>query len=144
MNVGCSNSFNGEFKKQSSGGAIGNILTGALAAAFMAVWAREFKSVLANATSEITAFRQFLLKIYVDDGNHVMTTLPAGSRLINGKIKIVDEEIENDLEIPGDQRTANIITELANTICPFIKLTVDAPSCNASGWMLILDIQAKV
>ena len=96
--------------------------------------------------TEITTFKQFLIKIYVDDGNQICTTLPLGlgSRLINGKVRILKDKIEEDRNIPGDIRTANIITEIGNSVCNFIVLTVDTPSSNSSGWMPILDLQVRV
>ena len=56
----------------------------------------------------------------------------------------MEEEIEGDKTIPADIRTSDIIVEIANTISPFIDLTVDSPSRNISGWMPILDLQMKV
>ena len=46
--------------------------------------------------------------------------------------------------LPGDQRTAKIIQDIANSISPFIKMTVDCPSLHQDGWMPILDLQVKV
>ena len=139
-------SFAGEFRKQSKGGAIGNVLTGSLGAFCMVIWSRGFKKNLDYAMTEITTFKQFLIKIYVDDGNQICTTLPLGlgSRLINGKVRILEDKIEEDRNIPGDIRTANIITEIGNSVCNFIVLTVDTPSSNSSGWMPILDLQVRV
>ena len=59
------------------------------------------------------------------------------------RVKIVEEEIEEDKAIPADIRTSDIILEIANKISPFIDLTVDSPSRNLSGWMPILDLQIK-
>ena len=64
----------------------------------------------------------------MDDGNGVSSSLPPGSRLIDGRVKVVEEEIEGDNTIPADIRTSDIILEIANTISPFIDLTVDSPS----------------
>ena len=84
-----------------------------------------------------------MLKIYIDDENIACEAFPPGSRLINGKIVIVEEEIENDRLIPGDKRTAAILLEISNSISDFIKLTADYPSKNENGWMPILDLQVK-
>ena len=56
----------------------------------------------------LTGFLLLLLMIYVDDGNMAARALPLGSRLIDGKIEIVESEIEKDREIPADIRTSNI------------------------------------
>ena len=73
-------------------------------------------------------------------------SLPAGARLIDGKVKIVDEFIEPDLLLPKDVRTADIILQIANSISESTKLTVDCPSMNTNNqnFMPILDIQVKV
>ena len=68
--------------------------------------------------------------------------LPLGSRLIEGKIEIVESEIEKDREIPVDIRTSQIFLEIANSVS-FLKLTVDSPSLHTTGYMPILDLQIK-
>ena len=83
-------------------------------------------------------------KGHVDDGNQICSTLPLGSRLVNGKVKILEDKIEEDKNIPGDLRTAKIITDIGNSVCDFIVLTVDTPSSNSSGWMPILDLECRV
>ena len=55
-----------------------------------------------------------------------------------------ENQIENDREIPADIRTSRILVEIGNGICEFIKLTVDSPSMNESGWMPLLDLQCMV
>ena len=50
--------------------------------------------------------------------------LPLGSRLINGRIEIVESEIEGDREIPADIRTSKIFLQIANSVS-FLKLTVE-------------------
>ena len=131
--------FNGEIRRQTRGGAIGNVLTGSLATLYMLYWARTFKHRLSEATKNIPSFSLYMNQIYVDDKNISCEALPLGIRLVNGEIKIIPEEIENDINIPSDIRTSKIICELGNSISNFIKLTVDCPSMNANGWMPILD-----
>ena len=126
------------------GGAIGNTLTGALAVLYSLKWTRDFKAEPRRATADFPSFKLHLLKYYMDDGNGVSSSLPPGSRLIDGRVKVVEEEIEGDNTIPADIRTSDIILEIANTISPFIDLTVDSPSRNISGWMPILDLQIRV
>ena len=63
---------------------------------------------------------------------------------VNGKIIVVEEEIEADMEVPGDERTAKIILEIGNSVSEFINLTADYPSKHESGWMPLLDIQVRV
>ena len=84
-------SFAGEFRKQSKGGAIGNVLTGSLGAFAMVIWSRGFMKNLNYAMTDVESFKHFLLKIYVDDGNQICSTLPPGSRLVNGKTTVLEE-----------------------------------------------------
>ena len=80
----------------------------------------------------------------MDDSGVVTEELPPGSRLVDGEVRVVQEEVEGDLLIPADQRTAKIIGEIANTVCPFTTMEVDYPSAHASGYMPILDVMVKV
>ena len=136
--------FNGEIRKQSKGGAIGNVLTGALATIYMVKWTRDFKTKLSEATSEFPLFKLYLFLAYVDDGNGASSSLPPGARLIDGKVQILEEEVENDKQIPADIRTSEIVLEIANSVSDFIELTVDSPSRHETGWMPILDLQVQV
>ena len=137
-------SFNGKIRRQASGGAIGNSLTGALSALYMLFWVRKFKKKLITASAGVPDFVLYLMKLYVDDCNYCCEALPPGARLIDGKIEIVQSEVEKDKEIPKDVRTAKIILEIASSIAGFIKLTADAPSLHPSGFMPLLDVQANV
>ena len=53
-------------------------------------------------------------------------------------------EVERDLQLPGDQRTALVMQEVANSICPFTTFKTDCPSANENGWMPLLDIETRV
>ena len=136
-------SFNKKIHKQKSGGAIGNVLTGALATCFVIVWARRFREAVKEATNNLQDFEMYMLKIYVDDINMAAKNLPLGSRLIDGKIEIIESEIEIDRETPADVRTSRIFLEIANSVSS-MRLTVDSPSLHQSGFMPILDVQIKI
>ena len=109
-------SFAQEIRKQSKGGAIGNTLTGALACIWMLYWARIFKKKIKSATINIPDFQFYFLKYYVDDGNMASESLPAGARLINDKVEIIESLIESDLHLPNYVRTADIILQIANSV----------------------------
>ena len=89
-------------------------------------------------------FKLYLFQAYVDDGDGASSSLPPGARLIEGKVQILEEEVENDKLIPADIRTSEIVLEIANSVSDFIELTVDSPSRNETGWMPILDLQVQV
>ena len=57
---------------------------------------------------------------------------------------IKQDKMQEDMGVPNDARVASIIQQIANKICPFIKVTVDCPSKHASGYMPILDIEVAV
>ena len=136
-------SFNGEMRKQAAGGAIGNILTGSLAVCFMVRWCKIFRGKVLSATRTIPGFRLYMQKIYVDDKNIACEGLPPGSRYKEGKVEVVESEVEDDKLIPSDIRTSKILLEIGNSISNFIQLTSDCPSQNTSGFMPILDLQVK-
>ena len=81
---------------------------------------------------------------FVDDTNLAMEELEPGCRLVDGKVVMVEEEVEADRAIPGDLRTAKVVQDIANSICETINMTVDCPSNHVSGWMPLLDLQVRV
>ena len=125
--------YNGKIYKQKSGGSIGNVLTGALATNFMLWWARMFKLKMTVATMNISEYKTYFLKYYVDDGNLALEAFPLGARFVNGIIIIDNDKIESDREIPDDRRTAEIVLEIANSVTDTIKLTISYPSNNEDG-----------
>ena len=133
-------SFDNRIYKQSSGGAIGDRLTGSLGALVALVHSRELLSILENSGA---VFR--ILQVYTDDGNHCMKALAPGSRYIRGtqRIEVVDEEVENDRLVSADLRTANVAKDAANSIFEFLKVKIDCPSLHEDGFMPILDIKAN-
>ena len=96
------------------------------------------------ATMNISEYKTYFLKYYVDDGNLALEAFPLGARLVNGSIIIDNDKIESDRAIPDDRRTAEIVLEIANSVTDTIKLTIDFPSNNEDGWIPNLDIQARV
>ena len=131
------------WKRQTSGGAIGLKLTGAIAKVFMVWWCRVFGQTLRAATSDIE-FELYLHKFYVDDHNLAMEEPPPGARWREGKVVVIPEEVEADCLLPGDQRTALVIKEVANSICQFTTFSTDYPSAHTNGQMPLLDIQISV
>ena len=62
-------SFNGDLRRKSRGGAIGNILTGTLGVLYTVFWCQAFLDKVKDATSEIKEFILYMIKIYIDDQN---------------------------------------------------------------------------
>ena len=73
-----------------------------------------------------------------------MEELHPGTRLENGVFVVKEDKVVEDKEVPGDERARRLMQELVNSICPFIKMTVDFPSANIFCWMPILDLQVQV
>ena len=139
-------SVNGANKLQLEGGPIGLKLSGALAKVVMLSWSREFKATLNTALADFPYFNLYLLLFYVDDTGVAVEELEPGCRFIKeeGKVKVVEEEVEGDLMVPGDLRTAKVLAEVANSIFDYIQFTVDCPSNHPSGWMPLLATQVRV
>ena len=73
-----------------------------------------------------------------------MEELPPGTRLIEGKFRVLEELVEEDTRVMGDRRTAELVKELANSICPYLQMEIDFPSNHTSGWMPILDLEVQM
>ena len=115
-------SFNGDIYHQTSGGAIGDRLVGVLGDIVGSLWSGDFLDKLKE--SEIDPK---IKKLYVDDKTLVLKPVPCGTRFRNDRVEIVEEEVNNDRSVPADLRTARILKEVGNSICPFIKVSVDCP-----------------
>ena len=137
-------SYKGQLFRQKRGAAIGLKLSGSLAVFATQVWSKRFNDLLAEANSDAVTLKLYMSLYYMDDGNWATKALPPGCRLVDGKLEIVQSEVENDRQIPADTRTGRIIQEIGNSINNYIRLTVDTPSSHPSGWMPILNIQVKV
>ena len=85
-----------------------------------------------------------MYKRYVDDGNMALEAAPVGSRILDGKLSILPEAIQEDSDIPADRRTAKLIRSLANTITPMIQMEKDFPSNHPTERLTILDLKVWV
>ena len=132
-------SFNGKIYHQTSGGAIGDRLVGVLGDIMGSFWSVEFLDKLKK--SDIVPK---INKLYIDDKTVVTKPVPLGARFRNDRVEIVEEEIENDRSIPSDLRTARILKDVGNSICPFIKVSVDCPSNHPDGFLPILDLKTRM
>ena len=121
-------SFNGKNRLQLEGGPIGLKVSGVLAKVCMLRWSKDFLAKLAAAVSGVVFFAMYLLLFYVDDTFLAMEELEAGSRLVEGKVVVVEEEVEGDLEVRGDVRTAKVIKDIANYVFDFLRFELDCPS----------------
>ena len=125
--------------KQLFGGAIGIRATCEVAKLVMLEHDRILWSKVAEAG---------IIKVdsgrYVDDENPTFRPVPFGSRLINGKVTVVDQHIQSDKLIPHDKRTFDIVLEIANSIWSNIQFTREVPSESPTGYIPVLDMQVAI
>ena len=132
-------SFNGKIYHQTSGGAIGDRLVGVLGDILGSFWCGDFLDKL--KTSEIIPE---INKLYIDDKTVVVKPVPLGARFINDRVEIIEDEIEIDRSVSADLRTARILKKVGDSICPFIKVSVDCPSNHQDGFLPILDLKTRM
>ena len=132
-------SFNGKIYHQTSGGAIGDRLVGVLGDILGSFWCNLFLNKL-----KMSSITPKIAKLYVDDKTIVTEPVPLGARFRNDRVEIIEDEIENDRATPADLRTAKILTEVGNSICPFLKVQVDCPSNHIDGFLPILDLKTRI
>ena len=133
----------GKVYLQSDGGPIGLELSGALARVVMLLWDRELMRKLLKAANN-TPWDLYMYMRYIDDGNYVAEEAPMGMRYVRGKFIIKPELVEEDREIPGDQRTAELVAKVANSIYTFVKVEPDFPSKHPDNLMPILDLKVGI
>ena len=116
-------SFDNVIRKQSKGGAIGNKLTERLGKILMKRHCRKYVSLLARLGLEAE-----LLKCYVDDTTDVCVAIDPGVRFEDGELVKKDELVEDDMNVADDERTLNVLREVANSIFECVQFTVEYPS----------------
>ena len=57
---------------------------------------RRYNYLLAKANSDTITLKLYMSSYYMDDGNWAAKALPPGCRLVEGKLEIVQSEVEND------------------------------------------------
>ena len=43
---------------------------------------------------------------------------------------VLEEKVEEDEEVAGDLRTALVMVDIANSVCPFTTMTLEVPSAS--------------
>ena len=132
-------SFDNIIRKQMKGGAIGNKLTERLGKILMKRNCRKYVSELARLGLETE-----LLKCYVDDTTDACAAIDPGVRFENGELVKKDELVEEDRNVADDERTMNVLKDVANSIFDCVQFTVDYPSKNENGKVPILDLEIAV
>ena len=113
-------SFNNIWRRQRDGGAIGNALTGEVAKVVMAWWMTRFN--LCNLAAPQPIPMEDSDSQYVDDYNFLYYILEPGTRWIDEDetMKVVENLVDQDKEVPEDVRSMDEIVKMANSICPIL------------------------
>ena len=64
--------------------------------------------------------------------------------MVEGEVKIVAGEVESDTHIQADKRTAELVQEIANSVCQYTTMEIDFPSNYQNNWMPILDHLVRI
>ena len=83
-------------------------------------------------------------KRYVDDGNIKGCAVSPGLCWDAASRTVVQYCSTEDDNRSVDQRTAELVRKIANSVTPMLKWTCDYPSAHLSGKMPVLDIQTWV
>ena len=122
---------------QQEGGPIGLELTGAVSRAFMKRWDRLYLEKAKKAGVKMKLYER-----YVDDSNQVAEVPPHGTKLDRETMKIVmDPNKGQEDEKEDDERLAEVLKDIANSIMPCIQMEADWPSKNEDGKLPILDLK---
>ena len=100
-------------------------------------WDRLYLEKAKNAGVEMKMYER-----YVDDSNQVARVPPHGFKLDRERMKLVpDHNNDGGGEKEDDERLAEILKEIANSVMPCIQMEADWPSKNEDGKLPILDLK---
>ena len=110
----------GDIRLQSNGGAIGSDLTGECARLYMMQWDEKLKLKLRKLGIILDMYTR-----YVDDMILVMRAVGKGWKYDKDKnILIFDRELERSDTRTDTQRTADIVSQIADSIEKQIQVTI--------------------
>ena len=122
--------------QQMAGGSIGLELTGAVARPFMLMYDDLYKMSVRKAGMSLMMYER-----YIDDSNQVAVVPPPGSKYDTVSKKVITDENLVDIYENDDERTARVLTDIANDVMPGIIMEFDVPSRNNDDKMAILDMK---
>ena len=129
-------SFDNKIRRQHKGGAIGNKLTERLGKVLMKRHAKKYLRLL-----EVLDIKKEMLTGYVDDTTDVLVAIDPGVRLVDGKLEVKEELVDEDKMVPEDERTMKLLKEVANTVYECVQFTVDFPSAHPEKKVPVLDLK---
>ena len=116
--------FENKVRLQTKGGPIGLKLTGEIADCVMIHWDKILLKKLKSLEMEPKIYTRFK-----DDIQIVIESLENGSKIEDGKVVVDEQKKLVDKDRSNSKVTMDVIQEVANSINPMIKLTVETP-CN--------------
>ena len=122
-------------RRQTEGGSIGSDLTGEAARLYMLQWDKMFLEMLKKE-----GIRLDLYSRYVDDMVIIARAIGRGWFWNGSSLKWSEDQYEKDENIEDDERTAKVLSDIANNINSNIQTTTDLPSRNLSQRMPVLDL----
>ena len=84
-----------------------------------------------------------VFEVYVNDTTDVMAAVDPGVRFNSEKLVKHAKLEEEDEKIPEDEKTTNLLNDIANTIYDCVQFTVDCTSSHQEGKVPILDQKVK-
>ena len=124
---------------QLAGGSIGLELTGAVSRPFMLRWDVMYLDKVRKAGVCMEMYER-----YVDDSNQVAVVPPLGAKYDKAKKKVVIDRSVTDSDENDDERTAKVLTDIANDVLPGIIMEYVVPSRNEDRKMPRLDMNVWV
>ena len=131
--------FNNKIRVQNAGGPIGLKLTGELFDCIMIDWDKKLLKKLKEFEINPDFYTRFK-----DDIEISVESLERGSQIDVDKIVINDKKKKKDENKTDTKMTMDVVQEIANSINPMIKLTVDTPCNYKDGKLPVLDIKVDV
>ena len=84
------------------------------------------------------------LKIFVDDVNGVFHPIEEGMEFVEGELKYNANKAITDQQKNEDERTMEIIKEIANSIEGMIQMTIDFPTNHQDLKVPMLDVKVWI
>ena len=114
-------------------------LTGEIANCIMIDWDKNLLQKLQNLVIVTQIYTRFK-----DDIEIVTESLERGSKIEAGKIVVDESKKLMDKDKSDSKVTMEVIQEVANSVSPMIKLTVETPCNFQNGKLPVLDIMVNI
>ena len=122
-----------------SGAGIDNAASEKLGKAQLKRLDRKFLKTLKKCKVELDLYGR-----YVDDVTTALASLDPGVEFKNGKIVFNQEKVEEDLKVPGDERTFRELVKIADSIYEYVQFTSECPSSHQEENVPVLYLKLYV